>query len=123
MKRIVTTITAAALATTALTGCSSTSHTEDVQFVWQGSRLAIVNDNPNMPVTVRSGASGTVTVEVSTTTVVKHATTPAWTLVDDTLDLDTPCGKGYVGICEGSYSVAVPSGTKVTVNGDDVAGK
>lgn len=111
---------AACLAGVTLAGCGNTAHTEQASFGWQGKRLEVVNDNANMPVRVRSGKPGEVLVEVSTTTVGKSATTPAWALNGDALELGTPCGQGYVGVCEGSYTVTVPSGTAVKLNGSDV---
>lgn len=33
----------------------------------------------------------------------------------DTLHLKSACGRGYVGVCEPTFTLTVPRGTKVTV--------
>lgn len=77
-----------------------------------------MNTNANMPVTVsvESGAKQ-VAVSVQTETLGKGAATPAWSLHGTSLNLDTPCGQGVMGYCEGSYSIVVPEGIEVFING------
>lgn len=111
-------VAAAAAAGLTLTGCSSGGHAERQSFDLTGSRLDVVNDNANMEVTVTSGTTdGEVVVEVSTQTLGRGAETPAWSLADGVLDLDSPCGGSVVGYCEGSYEIQVPEGVEVWVNG------
>ncbi|MEL4506246.1 hypothetical protein AAEX63_15275 [Luteococcus sp. H138] len=107
----------ALLAAGLLAGCSSTEHTEQTHFDFQSTKLKVHNSNANMPVDVVAGPSGEVSVSVTTTSAGKQATTPAWTLTGAELELGSPCNKGYIGMCEGSYTVVVPAGTSVTVNG------
>ncbi|WP_338887326.1 hypothetical protein [Rhodococcus sovatensis] len=77
-----------------------------------------MNSNANMPVTIAEQAgSEQVVVTVQTESMVKSANTPAWSLDGTRLNLGTPCGEGIVGYCEGSYSIVVPAGTEVHVNG------
>ncbi|MEL4357610.1 MULTISPECIES: hypothetical protein [unclassified Luteococcus] len=111
-------LTLLVLGTGLLTGCSSTEHTEQTTFDFPARSLQVNNPNANMPVQVVSGPQGKVSVSVTTTSVGKDATTPAWSLSGAELELGSPCSKGYVGMCEGSYTVTVPSGTSVTVNGN-----
>lgn len=118
-KQTLIVLTAAVLAGGSLAGCTSPQEKDQVSFGWQGPTLEVVHDNHNMPVTVDSAAAAQVKVSVTTTTAGKSATKPAWTLEGNTLDLDSPCKKGYVGMCEGRYTVTVPVGTKVKVNGKD----
>lgn len=101
-----------------LTGCSSGGHSEQESFGFGGETLNVVHDNSYMPVTVASGAGdGEVTVEVTTQTLGQRPETPAWSLTDGVLNLGTPCGGSIVGYCEASYSIQVPDGTEVFVNG------
>ncbi|WP_420175021.1 hypothetical protein [Luteococcus sp. OSA5] len=120
VRRSASTIAVALLATGLLAGCSSTEHTEQTRFDFQSSKLTVHNSNANMPVDVVAGPSGEVAVSVTTTSAGKQATTPAWTLTGAELELGLPCNKGYIGMCEGSYTVAVPRGTAITVNGEEV---
>ncbi len=100
-----------------LTSCSSTEEREE-SFVFGGQRLDVVNSHANMPVTVSSEAGAKeVVVKVQTETMGKSASTPAWSLSGSSLNLDTPCGDGVIGYCEGSYSIVVPEGTEVYING------
>ncbi|WP_433604904.1 hypothetical protein [Prescottella agglutinans] len=100
-----------------LTSCSSTEEREE-SFVFSGQRLDVVNSHANMPVTVSSEAGAKeVVVKVQTETMGKSASTPAWSLSGSSLNLDTPCGDGVIGYCEGSYSIVVPEGTEVYING------
>ena len=103
-----------------MSGCSATEATSEATFDWRGTTLKVVNDNHSMPVSVEAGRTHQVRVSVTTTTVGKSANEPEWRLDGDELDLDSPCTKGYVGTCEGSYVVVVPKGVKVLVNGDEV---
>lgn len=110
------------VASLALSGCSSTEHSEHESFAFAGTTLNVVRDNANLPVTVSAhtgavGKGSEVIVEVRTHTLGKRPRTPAWSLTDDTLNLDSPCGGSVVGYCEASYSIGVPVGTKVMVNG------
>ncbi|MCL2536512.1 MAG: hypothetical protein FWE39_20305 [Nocardiaceae bacterium] len=102
-------------------GCASTEQREE-SFAFGGSRLDVVNPNANMPVSVSSEAGAQeVVVTVQTHTMGKSANTPAWSLDGTSLNLDTPCGEGVVGYCEGSYAIVVPEGTAVFVNGAPAA--
>lgn len=104
-------------ATVGLSGCGG-GHTEETSFPFSGRALEITNGNDNMPVALRSTDEDLVTVSVTTTTAIgKEAVTPDWALTDGTLDLGDPCSNGYVGVCEGSYVVTVPAGTRISVNG------
>ncbi|WP_405100070.1 hypothetical protein [Micromonospora sp. NBC_01412] len=114
------------VASLALSGCSSSEHSEQESFAFTGTTLNVVHDNANMPVTVSANTGDVdegseVTVEVHTSTLGKSPQTPAWSLTDDTLDIGSPCGSSWIGYCEGGYSIHVPKGTKVTVNGQSVA--
>ena len=108
--------TSVALALT-LTGCASSQHSESTTFPLNGTHLDVTNPNDNMRVTVRGTSRTDVSVTVATTTALKTPTTPDWSLNGDQLDLDSPCTKGYIGLCEGSYTLTVPTGTTVTING------
>ncbi|MGF7120532.1 hypothetical protein [Rhodococcus sp. BE178] len=100
-----------------LTSCASTEQREE-SFAFSGQRLDVVNSHANMPVTVSSEAdTKEVVVTVQTQTMGKSANTPAWSLSGSSLNLDTPCGDGVIGYCEGSYSIVVPEGTEVYING------
>jgi hypothetical protein len=106
----------------ALSGCSSNGHAEDESFSFSGDTLNVVHNNSYMPVSVSDGADeGEVTVEVSTQTLGQKPETPAWSLDDGILNLSTPCGGSVVGYCEASYSIQVPDGVDVLVNGQPVA--
>lgn len=102
----------------ALSGCTATNEIQEQSFEFEGSRLDVVNSNANMPVTATEveGADGIV-VTVQTQTLAKSASTPAWALNGSSLDLGTPCEGSMIGYCEGSYSIAVPAGTAVFVDG------
>ncbi|QBJ96352.1 hypothetical protein ERC79_10525 [Rhodococcus sp. ABRD24] len=106
----------------ALSGCSSSEHSEQESFAFAGTTLNVIHDNANMPVTVSAHTvaieeSSQVIVEVQTQTLGQSPETPAWSLTDDTLDIGTPCAGSVVGYCEASYSIRVPAGTEVMVNG------
>ena len=108
----------AVLGVLGLSACSPTQNTEQTSFPYSGKTLSVVNSNVNMPVNVSASAdAGKVVVKVQTQTKGKRASVPAWSLSDGVLQLGTPCNTGFVGYCEGSYSVEVPKGTKVMVNG------
>lgn len=101
-----------------LTACSANQHAEQISFPYSGKTLSVINENGNMPVTVSASApAGQVLVKVHTQTKGKRAGSPAWSLSDGVLNLGTPCNTGFVGYCEGRYSVEVPKETKVLVNG------
>ena len=114
-----TTLMATALA---LSGCAPTSGQRTETFEFTGTRLDIVNYNANMPVDAseQAGIAGVV-VTVQTKTMGKNASIPDWSLEGTSLNLGTPCDGGMVGYCEGSYTVEVPVGTVVYVNGDPAA--
>ncbi|MDN5724465.1 MAG: hypothetical protein L0G99_00850 [Propionibacteriales bacterium] len=120
-------VTVALLATIALSGCgtgitTSGETTAQQSFEFTGTRLAVVNDNSNMPVTLSRlpDDQATVRVEVRTDTRGRRSETPAWSLTGSTLNLGSPCGASWVGYCEATYEVGVPKGTQVTVNGEPV---
>ena len=102
----------------ALASCSANSDQQTETFEFSGPRLDVVNSNANMPVTAwEQDSNNEIVVTVQTETMVKSASRPAWSLDGASLNLGTPCDGGVVGYCEGSYSIAVPSGTEVHVNG------
>ncbi|ORI19680.1 hypothetical protein BJD99_01275 [Rhodococcus sp. 1163] len=101
-----------------LAGCSADTDQRTESFEFTGARLDVVNSNANMPVTTSDQAGGEeIVVTVHTETLVKSANTPAWSLDGTSLNLGTPCGDGIIGYCEGSFSIVVPAGTEVYVNG------
>lgn len=111
-------IGAAIVASLALSGCSSNGHSEQESFDFSGDTLNVVHDNSYMDVSVSShSADDEVVVEVNTQTLGQSPETPAWSLSDGILNLGTPCGGSVVGYCEGSYSIQVPEGTEVLING------
>lgn len=112
---------AALVAGTLLSGCSSNGHSEKESFEFAGDTLNVVHGNSYMNVSVMSHSRDEVIVEVSTQTLGQQPETPAWSLSDDILNLGSPCGGSIVGYCEGSYSVQVPEGTEVLVNGQPVS--
>lgn len=106
-----------------VSGCSANSHSESESFTLSGADLDIVHDNAHIPVSVvsHSGSEGDddeVIVEVTTQTRGQSPEAPAWSLNDGELYLDSPCGGNWIGYCEGSYSVQVPEGIEVSINGD-----
>lgn len=111
---------AATLMATALTLSSCAPHSEQrtETFEFTGQRVDIVNSNANMPVEI-SERPGTaeVVVTVETETIGKSAGIPNWSLEGTSLDVGAPCDGGFVGYCEGHFSVVVPVGTEVYVNG------
>ena len=101
-----------------LAGCSANTEQRTESFEFSAPRLDVVNSNANMPVTASEQAdSREVVVTVQTEALVKSANTPAWSLDGTSLNLGTPCDQGIIGYCEGSYSIVVPTGTEVYVNG------
>ena len=111
---------AATLITTvlALSSCSPTAKQWTETFELTGQRLDVVNYNANMPVdTSEQVGIAEVVVTVRTKTIGKNASTPDWSLEGATLNLDTPCDGGMVGYCEGGYSIVVPAGTTINLNG------
>ncbi|PMD06207.1 hypothetical protein CJ199_02170 [Brevibacterium paucivorans] len=117
-KKLQTVIAGTALAgILAVSGCSSDDQQSE-SFSFSGNSLDIVHDNAHIPVTVTSHDDGSdVLVEVTTQTRGQSPVTPAWSLSDGTLYLDSPCGGNWIGYCEGSYSVQVPDGVEVSING------
>ncbi|KZF06133.1 hypothetical protein A2J03_25185 [Rhodococcus sp. EPR-157] len=107
-----------------MSGCSVNSEQRVESFEFSGPRLDVVNSNAHMPViAAEQPGSDEVVVTVQTESMVKSATTPAWSLDGTSLNLGTPCGEGIVGYCEGSYSIVVPAGTEVYVNGAPVTSR
>lgn len=105
-----------------IAGCSTAQHSEQETFEFTGSTLNVVNENRYMPVNVESSGdfvqdTNEVVVEVRTETAAQRPETPAWSIADNVLHLDSPCGGSFVGVCEASYSIQVPRGTDVMVNG------
>lgn len=115
-----------------LTGCSTTPDTHDETFSFSGDTLRIINDNTYMPVTVSSTSDadhsgddadhsgttpGEVSVAVQVDTAGQKSQTPAWSLEDGVLHLGSPCGGSVLGYCEASYSITVPPGTEVLMDG------
>lgn len=114
----------ALLASLALSGCSSSGDSEQETFDFEGTTLNVSHGNTTQSVTVSASADlvGEVTVEVSTQTLGQSPQTPAWSLSSDgTLTLDTPCGGNWIGYCEASWSIVVPEGTEVFVDGQQTA--
>ncbi|WP_409484581.1 hypothetical protein [Arsenicicoccus dermatophilus] len=108
-----------------VSACGSGKSAQEQSFSYSGRSLSVVSETANMPVSVsvRDGVAPKgeeVKVSVTTQTMGKSASTPAWSLSKDTLTLASPCGKGWVGYCEGSFTVTVPQGVSVSVNGKPV---
>ncbi|MDO5646248.1 MAG: hypothetical protein Q4G21_11275 [Dermabacter sp.] len=120
MKKILRTsiVGAALVASLALAGCSSNGHSEQESFDFSGDTLNVVHDNSYMNVSVSShDTEDEVVVDVNTQTLGQSPETPAWSLSNNILNLGSPCGGSVVGYCEGSYSIQVPEGTEVLING------
>ncbi|MCZ4521155.1 hypothetical protein O4220_21800 [Rhodococcus ruber] len=102
----------------ALSGCAPTVGERTETFELTGQRVDIVNSNVNMPVDVseRPDLAGVV-VTLKTETIGKSARMPDWSLDGTSLNVGTPCDAGFVGYCEGRFSVVVPAGTEVYLNG------
>lgn len=125
LARTVSIITAAVTGL-ALTGCSAKQDSYSETFAFSGETLNVTNKNSNMGVSVSVyqgpvNPGEEVTVTVNTQTRGQSAKTPGWSLSDDVLNLDSPCGGGWLGYCEGSYSLDVPDGVRVLVNGEPTA--
>ncbi|MFF1555538.1 hypothetical protein ACFVX3_31415 [Rhodococcus erythropolis] len=113
---------ASLIASVVVAGCSSSGHSEQEMFDFTGQTLNVVHDNAYMIVSVSSHSDDDgVVVEVSTQTLAQGPQTPAWSLSNGILNLGTPCGGSVVGYCEGSYSIQVPDGTEVLINGRPAA--
>lgn len=117
---LATTLTGIVL-TVGLSACGGSPQTQSTTFPFSSESLQITNSNSNFAVTVSAGDKSEVEVSVKTTTAARGAETPEWTLNRNVLDVGSPCGKEYVGLCEGSFAITVPRGTEVTVNGTPVA--
>lgn len=121
--RTIRTMTALGCAVTlcAAAGCGTGSPSGDPSaaaptrqtFPFSGRELTVLADYGK--VDVRQGGGGSVTVDRRVTAVGKKPADPDWRLEGDTLDLGTVCDDGYVGVCEVTYAVTVPKGTKVDV--------
>jgi hypothetical protein len=124
MNKTLRAIAIAVVVSLALAGCSSSGGSDRETFDFEGTTLNVVNDNANQPVKVSSSSrsGGEVTVKVDTQTLGQGPKTPGWSLTSDgTLDLGSACGGGWFGYCEVSWSIVVPKGTEVLVNGKPVA--
>jgi hypothetical protein len=106
-----------------LVGCGASEHSEQETFAFTGSELRVTHGNMNQPVDVVASteADDEVTVEVSSRTMGQKSETPAWSLSGDELTLDTPCGGSVVGYCEANWSITVPEGVEVLVDGQRTA--
>lgn len=111
------------IGTLALVGCGTSEHSEQESFSFTGSELWVSHGNKNQPVNVveSTESEGEVTVGVSSRTLGQKPETPAWSLSDDVLTLDTPCGGSAIGYCEANWSITVPDGVEVMVDGQRTA--
>lgn len=111
------------LAAVSLVGCGASQHSEQESFAFTGTELWVSHGNNNQPVNVVESAEmkGEVSVEVSSRTMGQKPETPAWSLSDDSLTLDTPCGGSIIGYCEADWSITVPEGVEVMVDGQRTA--
>lgn len=111
------------IGTLALVGCGTSEHSEQESFSFTGSELWVSHGNKNRPVNVveSTESEGEVTVGVSSRTLGQKPETPAWSLSDDVLTLDTPCGGSVIGYCEANWSITVPDGVEVMVDGQRTA--
>lgn len=112
---------------TALSACGADGSSQEHSFPYSGSSLSVTSEMENMPVSVqvRDGSAPRgqeVKVSVLTQTMGKEAKEPGWSLTKDTLKLGSPCGTSWVGYCEGHFTVTVPRGVAVFVNGNRVLG-
>lgn len=99
-----------------LTGCGvSTSSEPDAERTFPAPHGDLTVQNEFGAVDVREADTDVITVSRSTTRVGRGYSDPTWTLNGNTLHLASPCGNGYVGLCEPSYTLTVPRGTDVTV--------
>ncbi|MDO5618846.1 hypothetical protein [Kocuria sp.] len=103
-----------------LTACGSDrsqeiSNTATESFPADGEHLTINNEFGRLD--VRHTDTDVITVEREVTTAGRTPSEPNWDLTDSTLTLSSACGEGYVGLCEPSYTVTVPTGTQVKVLG------
>lgn len=113
MNRTFRIISASALAGLLLTGCSANQKSESEAFAFSGETLNVTTKNSYMVVSVSEHQGPVdegkeVTVTVNTETFGQSAQTPGWSLSEGVLNLGSPCGSGWIGFCEGSYSVEVP---------------
>ncbi|MDO4887747.1 MAG: hypothetical protein Q3979_03435 [Actinomycetaceae bacterium] len=118
------TVASALLGVFAIVVNSATEHSAEETFALNGKSLNIVNVNSNMPIRVVSGtspATKAVSVKVDTRVKIQTAQTPAWSLDNGDLNLDTPCGGSIIGYCQASYLITVPTGTEVSINGKPAA--
>ncbi|WP_040156141.1 hypothetical protein [Mobilicoccus massiliensis] len=81
------------------------------EFAHDGGELTVVKDHANARVHEADVTS--VRVERQVTAVGKTPAEPRWSLTDDTLELGQVCDEGYVGLCEVTYDITVPRGTRV----------
>ncbi|MGJ0184632.1 hypothetical protein [Corynebacterium glyciniphilum] len=111
------------IGTLTLVGCGTSEHSEQESFSFTGSELWVSHGNKNQPVNVveSTESEGEVTVGVSSRTLGQKPETPAWSLSDDVLTLDTPCGGSVIGYCEANWSITVPDGVEVMVDGQRTA--
>lgn len=88
-------------------------------FPFEGQNLLVRSDFSK--VDIREGSAGGVEVAENRTTLGTGADSPQWTLTDGVLDLGRPCGGKSItiGLCEITYAVTVPAGTRVSVESED----
>lgn len=100
----------------ALNGCSAPSTDKDSDsertetFEFDDDLLEVANDYAE--VKVEPGKAGSITVREYRTSFGTAPDDPKWTLEQGTLDLGKPCAS-TVGVCQVSYRITVPEGTKV----------
>lgn len=83
------------------------------EFAYDGPRLTVRTDYAG--VRVRRAPVDRIRVQRVVTAVGKEPRPPAWRLDGSTLDLGTVCDDGYVGLCEVTYDLTVPTKTRVDV--------
>lgn len=118
-KRTLTATAAAALlaGSTAITACGSDDRqnspdTVTKSFPAESNQLMISNEFGRLD--VRHADTDVITVERKVTTAGREPSEPVWDLRDSTLTLASACGEGYVGLCEPTYTVTVPTDINVT---------
>lgn len=107
------TITLIATTVVALAGCSAARQEEHRTLPYDRPTLTVRN-NTAMKVRTETGPAGEITVTLRSNTLGKRIDPAQWALTESTLDLGNPC-QGYVGLCEGTYTVTAPPETNVQV--------
>lgn len=107
-----------AVAVLSLTSCGTSTGTAS------GGEATATFPAPAGDLTIRNEFGRVRVVEADTrevrvvrtvTTIGRRASAPGWAMEGSTLVLASACGKGFVGVCEPTFQVTVPRGTKVTV--------